>query len=193
MDTIFGFVGADFALLGADRSTNFSIVRLTDTEDKIFSLDNNKLLATAGDPNLRSDFGSLMQKNVHLYHLRNGVKLSTHGTANFIRTTVAEGLRKSPSYTDMLLAGFDESGPSLYYLDYLGVVQKIRVGSHGHAGSFILGLLDNWWGPNITLDEAKEIAKKCVNEVKTRFLVAQPEFIIKVVDRNGITELDLSA
>lgn len=147
MDTIFGFVGSDFVLLGADRSTQFSIVRLTDTEDKIFTIDDNKLLATAGNPATRAGFGDLMQKNVHLYHLRNGVKLNTWGTANYIRTTVAEGLRKAPSHTDMLLAGFDEEGPSLYYLDYLGICTKVRVGSHGHAGHFVLGLLDNWWSP----------------------------------------------
>jgi 20S proteasome alpha/beta subunit len=146
MDTLFGFVGQDYVLIGADRACQFSIVKLHDLEDKITELDGNKLLAAGGDTADRMNFSDLMQKNIHLYYYRNSVKLSTQATAHFIRTTVSENLRKHPAFADLLIGGFDEE-PSLFYLDYLGVMQKVRRASHGHAGHFLLGLLDNWWKP----------------------------------------------
>ena len=146
MDTLFGFVGQDFVLVGADRASQFSIVKLHDLEDKITILDNNKLLAAGGDTADRINFADLMQKNVHLYAYRNSVELSTQATANFIRTVVSENLRKKPAFADLLIGGVDQE-PSLYYLDYLGVMQKVRKAAHGHAGHFLLGLLDNWWKP----------------------------------------------
>jgi 20S proteasome alpha/beta subunit len=146
MDTLFGFVGSDFVLIGCDRAAQFSIVKLHDLEDKILPLDNNKLLAAGGEPADRMNFSDLMQKNIHLYYYRNGVRLSTEATAHFVRTVVSENLRKKPAFADMLIGGFDEA-PALYYLDYLGVMQKVRKAAHGHAGHFLYGLMDNWWRP----------------------------------------------
>ena len=83
-----------------------------------------------------------MVKNIHLYHYRNSVKLSTEATANFVRTVISENLRKKPAFADLLIGGIDEE-PMLYYLDYLGVLQKVRKAAHGHAGHFLYVLMDN--------------------------------------------------
>lgn len=150
MDTLFGFVGKDYVLIGADRAAQFSIVKLHDTEDKISEIDGNKLLASGGDPADRINFSDLMAKNIHLYYYRNAIKLSTEASANFVRTVISENLRKKPSHADILIGGFD-SEPSLFYLDYLGVLQKVRKAAHGHAGHFLFGLIDNWWKPVRTM------------------------------------------
>jgi len=192
MDTIFGLKGKDFVILGADRSAQFSIVRLKDDEDKITPIDNNKILAAAGEASNRDDFSDLVQKNIHLYYFSNGVTLSTGASANFIRTLIAEDLRKSPSFTDLLLGGFDEEGASLYYLDYLGVVSKVDKAAHGYGGNFLYGLLDHWWNPEMSFEEAKEVMAKCAHALRTRFLVAQPHFVFKCVDSNGVHEIELS-
>jgi 20S proteasome alpha/beta subunit len=42
-----------------------------------------------------------------------------------------------------LLAGYDEDGPGLYRIDYLGTMHKIHVAAHGYTGKMISGLLDN--------------------------------------------------
>lgn len=145
MDSLFGFVGKDFVILGCDRSARFSIVRLKDDEDKICALDGNKLLASAGEVYDRSALTELVQRNMHLYYYRNSVQLSTHAAANYIRNTLAENLRKTPYQANLLLAGVDEAGPSLYYIDYLGTLQKLSKASQGYASHFLYGLLDNMW------------------------------------------------
>lgn len=146
MDTLFGFVGKDYVLIATDRAAQFSIVKLHDTEDKIVELDGNKLLAAGGDTADRINFSDLMAKNIHLYNFRNSVKLSTLASANFVRTVISENLRKQPAFADLLIGGVDEE-PVLFYLDYLGVMQKVRKAAHGHAGHFLYGLMDNWWKP----------------------------------------------
>jgi 20S proteasome subunit beta 4 len=146
MDTLFGFVGKDYVIIAADRAAQFSILKFHDTEDKIAELDGNKLLAAGGDTADRINFSDLLQKNIHLYYYRNSIKLSTLATANFVRTLISENLRKKPAFADLLIAGIDEE-PSIFYLDYLGVLQKVRKAAHGHAGNFLYGLMDNWWKP----------------------------------------------
>ena len=146
MDTLFGFVGRDYVLIGTDRAAQFSIVKLHDSEDKIAEVDGNKLIAAGGDTADRMNFSDLMVKNIHLYHYRNSVKLTTVAAANFVRTVISENLRKKMSQADLLIGGMD-SEPELFYLDYLGVLQKVRKAAHGHAGHFLYGLMDNWWKP----------------------------------------------
>ena len=40
------------------------------------------------------------------------------------------------------------------------------------------------------LDAAIDVAKYCINELRTRFLVSQGTYTFKVVDKDGIRVLD---
>lgn len=53
-------------------------------------------------------------------------------------------IRKGPYSCNSLLGGIDKDGtPSLYWLDYMGALQKVTRGAHGYAAYFLSGLLDN--------------------------------------------------
>jgi 20S proteasome subunit beta 4 len=105
---------------------------------------------------------------------------------------LAIALRKGPYQTNLLLGGFDEAaGPSLYFIDYLAALAKVRFGAQGHCGNFVLSVFDREWRPNMTLDEGLEVIRKCIHELKTRFMISQPNFVIKVVDKNGIKVVKL--
>jgi 20S proteasome subunit beta 4 len=48
---------------------------------------------------------------------------------------MAEALRKSPFQCQCVLAGFDDKdGASLYWLDYLGTLQKVKTAAQGYSG-----------------------------------------------------------
>ena len=114
MDCVIGFTGKNFTLIGADQNAGRSIMVFQQDLDKIMHLDSHKLLGVAGDPADTVFEPQYLQKNVELYRLRNGVKLSTHATANYIRGEKAANLRKAMTQVDMLVGGFDEeAGPSL--------------------------------------------------------------------------------
>ena len=49
--------------------------------------------------------------------------------------------------------------------------------------------MDKLWRPDITQQEALDMMKKGIEEVKRRLVVAPPSFVIKIVDKNGIREL----
>jgi 20S proteasome subunit beta 4 len=43
----------------------------------------------------------------------------------------------------------------------------------------------------MTLEEGLELARKCVNQLKMRFLMNQPKFTVKVVDKDGTRDVEL--
>ena len=50
MDSIFGLVGDDYAIIAADASASRSILVFKHDQDKIMELDSHKLFAGAGTP-----------------------------------------------------------------------------------------------------------------------------------------------
>lgn len=103
------------------------------------------------------------------------------------KTQLAKALRRGPYQTNLLLAGYDaDSKITLYHMDYLAALSNVNFGAHGYAANFILSVFDRDWKPNMTLEEGMELVRKCIHELKTRYLISQPIFTIKVVDKNGI-------
>lgn len=99
---------------------------------------------------------------------------------------MAEALRKKSFQTNLLLAGYDEfAGPSLYFFDYLAAFSKVNFAAQGHAANFILSTFDREWKEGLSVDDGMNVIKKCLHELRTRFLISQPVFVIKIVDASG--------
>ena len=62
-----------------------------------------------------------------------------------MRTELAQFLRKSPYNVNVLMGGFDklEGEARLYWMDYLGTLQRVTKGAHGYGAYFVNSVLDN--------------------------------------------------
>ena len=76
-------------------------------------------------------------------------------------------------------------------MDYLAALAKVDFGAQGYAANFILSVFDREWHKDMSEQQGLEVIKKCIHELKTRFLISQPEFIVKVVDANGVRVVKL--
>ncbi|WJX24460.1 Proteasome subunit beta type-2-A [Trifolium repens] len=66
----------------------------------------------------------------------------------------------NPYYVNILLAGYDkETGPSLYYTDYIATLHKLEKGAFGHGSYFLLSMI-------------------------SRLVVAPTNFVIKIVEKD---------
>lgn len=193
MEALFGIKGKDFVIIAADKHAQFSICQLKDDYDKILEIDDNKLYAGIGPNGDVSNFLDFTQKNIHLYKLRNNLKLGCGAAAKWTRNQLATMLRRNPHQIDMIIGGFDEEGPQLYFLDYLASLNKLNKAAQGYGAYFALSIMDHLWKPDLTEAEALDIIRKCIQEMKTRFIINMDKFTIKVVDKNGIRTLQQPA
>jgi len=191
-DAIIGFVGADYSIICTDRNAGRSIMVFNQEADKIMEMDSHKLLGVGGDPADCVNEPEYFQKNIQLNYYRNNVMMSTHAVAHYMRGEKSANLRRGMKVVDMLLAGYDEDvGPSLYFLDYLASMQKLDKGAHGYCGFFVNSLLDAHWKPNMTLEEGLQLMVLCTDEMKRRFSISMPKWMVKVVDKNGTRVVEL--
>ena len=76
-------------------------------------------------------------------------------------------------------------------MDYLAAMTKTNFGAQGYCAYFVLSVMDRAWQPGMSLEEALGVVKQCIHELKTRFMMSQPVFIIKVVDKDGTRVVNL--
>jgi 20S proteasome subunit beta 4 len=200
METLIGVVGADFVLIAADANSARSILVMKNDVEKIRDIDGNKLLAAVGDSADREMFCDYVEKNLALYKFRTSISLSAHASAHWTRRNLATSLRKGPYHCDLLIAGFDPANPgsktthstipSLYYIDYLASMNRLDFGAHGYGSNFVLSIFDRYYKPGMSVEEVLQLLRTCLNELKTRFIIKEPLFTVKIVDRNGVRSLD---
>jgi len=189
-EALFGICGKDFVIMAADSHSAFSICRLKDDTDKIHEVE--KMLFAASGPNADTvNFVEFIAKNLRLNALKTGLDLSVKASANFTRNELAHALRNGPYQVDLLIGGYDEDGPSLYFLDYLASSEKVNKAAHGYGAYFALSIMDRYYKSDLTLEEGKDIIKKCIEEMQTRFLIHLGKFKVKVVTKEGISEITL--
>lgn len=92
----------------------------------------------------------------------------------------------------MLIAGYNElDGPELYWVDYMASLNKIPFAAHGYAAFFCMSLMDRFYQKNPSLEEAKDIMRKCIAEISKRMIVNLPKYVVKVVDKDGVRDIEL--
>jgi len=193
MDASFGFVGKDFALVACDCSVPRSIVLMKSYEDKILELGASTLFALSGEVGDRKNFGEYIVRNMKWYEMRNGRKLDNDAIANFTRNELAIAIRKNPYQVNILQAGFDDKkGPCIYYIDYLGCMQKLNTAAQGYCGYFLYSLFDRHWKKGMNVEEALNLVEMCMEQLGKRFLINMKTFVVKIVDKNGIRQIDIA-
>lgn len=125
--------------------------------------------------------------------MRNGSDLSPAPVASFVRGELARALRSRRPYTvNLLLGGYDvlNSTPKLYWIDYLAAQASLPYAAHGYAQYYCLSILDKHHHPDIDLQKGLELLRMCTMELKRRLPIDFKGVVVKVVDRDGIREVE---
>ena len=144
-------------------------------------------MAISGDTCDRERFASFIQRNLDWHKYKHGYELDLESVAEFTRSELATAIRSGPFNVNLLIAGYDqaEERAKLFWLDYFGTLQEVKKGAHGYANYFTSSVLDNHYKKDMTLEEGIECIKGCINEMKVRFLLSVPSFVIKIITKDG--------
>merc|ERR1712241_306295 len=194
MECIFGMACDDFVMVATDQTNARSIMVMKEDEQKVVNLSDRLVMAVSGESGDTNQFAEYIAKNIQLYKMRNGYELSPAAAANFTRRNLADYLRsRTPYQVNLLIAGFDsETGkPELYFMDYLASMIKTNFAAHGYGGFFTTALMDRHYRSNMNKEEAYKLMIECVKEVQKRLVLNLPNFAITIVDKDGVSKMDL--
>lgn len=193
MDSSFAITGKGYVIVAADMTAARSIVKMQSNEDKIKVLGSHLLMAFSGEPGDTIQFAEYVERNIRLAHIRNTYPLPPPSAASWIRRELADSLRsRSPYAVNLLVAGYDlpTHEPKLYWIDYLGTMATVPFAAHGYGSYFALSLLDKYHDPEAPIEEGLATLRRCIDEVAKRLVIAPGKFKVKVVDKNGVREVE---
>ena len=67
----------------------------------------------------------------------------------------------------------------------MACLHKMSTAAHGYGGSFVLSALDKAWAPGLSVEAAVALADAGIAEIRSRLVVAPPNYVIKIVDKDG--------
>jgi len=205
MDILFGLVGKGFVILAGDTTAARSIVKMKSDEDKVKTLGPHLAMAYSGEPGDTTHFAEYIERNLRLDQIRNVHERRPEASAAWIRSALANSIRsRSPYAVNILVGGFDISSaaiiegqeelggtPKLYWLDLYGTKVEVPFAAHGIGNYFALSLLDRYHDPNASVEEAMGTLKRCINEISKRTVMAPSKYKAKIIDKDGVRDIEI--
>lgn len=195
MDIILGIKVLDATIIATSKAATRGISVLKDTDDKTRQLNTHNLIAYTGESGDTVQFAEYVQANIQLYSMReNDLELSPKATASFVRNQLANSIRsRKPYQVSVLIGGFDTktSTPSLNWIDYLGTQVELPYGAHGYAAFYCTSLFDRHYRPDMNLEEGLKLLKLSLQELEKRMPIDFKGVYVKVVDKDGVRNLDV--
>jgi len=96
-----------------------------------------------------------------MYELRNRKRITVAAASKLLANTM-NSYRGYGLSMGTMIAGWDETGPQLYYVDDDGTRLKGTYFSVGSGSTYAYGVLDNFYRPDLTLDEAIDLGKRAI-------------------------------
>ena len=190
-----GIVCKDALILVADKRGSAGEGLILDkSAKKIYILNENIAATIAGTVSDIQMVLKLAKAELELKRIKTKKFPTVKEAANLFAAIVYQNIRKfSPilGISAFILGGKDTSGVSLYEVHPDGTVTEQRkFATTGAYGSIIgLGLLDNEWKPNMSVEEGKKLALKVVNTAIRRDATVGEGIDVVVIDKSGVSEI----
>ncbi|MEM2955992.1 MAG: proteasome subunit beta [Candidatus Pacearchaeota archaeon] len=190
-----GIVCKDGIVLASDKrgSAGEGLI-INKNAEKLFKLTDNIAITVAGNVSDIQMILKLAKAELELKRIKTKKLPSVKEAANLFATIVYQNIRKfSPilGVSAFILGGKDNRGFSLYdvYPDGTVTEQKKFVTTGAYGSIIGLGLLDNEWKPNLTIEEAKKLALKVITTAIKRDATVGEGIDVVVIDKNGVGEI----
>ncbi|XP_073987287.1 proteasome subunit beta type-5-like [Rhodnius prolixus] len=159
--TTLGFVYDRGVVLAVDsRSTGGKYIG-SQSMKKIVEINKYLLGTMAGGAADCVYWDRVLAKQCRMYELRNKERIST-AAASKLMSNMAYSYKDMGLSMGMMICGWDKRGPALYYVDSEGSRTKGNVFSVGSGSVYAYGVLDAGYRPDLTDEEAYELARRSI-------------------------------
>ena len=185
--TTVGIVFKDGVILASEKRVSYGNIIMSRGGKKVFKLTEHIGAACAG---LVSDMQILareMEAYTKLFDLDVGRSISVR-SASKLMSNLLFSRRMAPMITQTLVGGMDDEGPSLYVLDVLGSVIPDKYAVVGSGTEIAIGVIEENYKDNLTMEEAKELATKAIKSAISRDIMSGDGIDFLTITKDEATE-----
>jgi len=185
--TTVGVVCPDGVILASEKRVSYGYLIVSKGGKKVFKLTDRIGAACAG---LVSDMQILVREveaYANLYSLDVSRPISVRSAAKLM-STLLFNRRLAPLITQTIVGGLDEEGATLYALDIMGSVIPDKYAAVGSGTQIAMGLLEEGYKENLTIEEAKNLVTRSIKSAISRDIMSGDGIDFLIITKDGIRE-----
>jgi proteasome beta subunit len=185
--TTVGVVCPDGVILASEKRVSYGYLIVSKGGKKVFKITDRIGAACAG---LVSDMQILVREveaYSNLYSLDVSRPISVRSAAKLM-STLLFNRRLAPLITQTIVGGLDEEGATLYALDIMGSVIPDKYAAVGSGTEIAMGLLEEGYKENLTIEEAKNLVTRSIKSAISRDIMSGNGIDFLIITKDGIQE-----
>lgn len=186
--TTLGFKFDGGIILAVDSRASMGQYIGSQTVMKVLEINDYLLGTLAGGAADCQYWERVLAMECRLAELRNGCRI-TVAAASKILANITYAYRNHGLSMGTMVAGHDQFGPSLYYVDDKGTRTKQDVFSCGSGSIYAYGVLDSGYKKNLSVDAACDLGRRSVFHATYRDAGSGGIITVYHIHENGWTQI----
>ncbi|MEM5797136.1 MAG: archaeal proteasome endopeptidase complex subunit beta [Candidatus Aenigmatarchaeota archaeon] len=185
--TTVGMICKDGVVLASETKSTLGYLVASKESEKILQLADHIAMTIAGASGDAESLARYMKAELKLFEIENQRKISIKGAATLL-ANILQGSKFYPYYVQLIVAGYDSTGPKIFTLDPLGSVEEEkRFFSTGSGSPIALGVLEDAYKEGMTVDEASKLAIRAIKSAIERDIGSGGRAIdVAVITKDGV-------
>jgi len=187
--TTLGMVCKDGVVLAAERRATMGTLIAHKATKKVFKLDDNLGLTTAGLVGDIQLLARYITAEVELFKLKRNAPMPVKSCATLTANILA-GRRYFPYWVQLVIGGVDEDGNHVYSLDMAGGSIPDKYVTTGSGSPYVYGVLEDHYKDDVSLDNGIDLAIRALTVAMKRDAASGDGIDIVSITKKGYVRLD---
>ena len=186
--TTVGLVCSDGVVLATDTRVTAGGFIAHKRGKKLLRIDDNIAMTISGGVADAQYVVDTLKYYVNLYRMEKRRPISVRAAAQIV-SNVLFSSRLYPFIADVLVGGVDQTGGSIYNVDFFGSKNQEKMLATGSGSPVAYGVLESEFKEGMTAAKAYPLAARAIIAAMRRNVATGDHFDIGVLDRQGFREI----
>ena len=182
--TTVGIKATDGVVLCADMRASAGYFIANNNTMKIQQLDLHAGLTLAGGVADAQNITDILRYHANIHRIQKQEPIAIKSLTR-LTSLIFHQNRGYPFIADILVGGYDLSGPALFNIDMFGSVEEKQYVTTGSGSPVAYGLLEEEYRKDLTVEDAKKIALRAVKAAIVRNIGTGDGINVAVIDKDG--------
>jgi len=182
--TTVGIKAKDGVVLCADMRASAGYFIANNNTMKIQKIDDHAGMTMAGGVADAQNITDILRYHANIHKIQKQEPIQIKSLTR-LTSLIFHQNRGYPFIADILIGGYDNSGPALFNIDMFGSVEEKNYVTTGSGSPVAYGLLEEELRDTHTVEDAKVIALRAVKAAITRNIGTGDGINVSIIDKNG--------
>ncbi len=182
--TTVGIKAKDGVVLCADMRASAGYFIANNNTMKIQKIDEHAGMTMAGGVADAQNITDILRYHANIHRIQKQEPIPIKSLTR-LTSLIFHQNRGYPFIADILVGGYDNSGPALFNIDMFGSVEEKTYVTTGSGSPVAYGLLEEEYHDDLTVEEAKVIALRAVKAAITRNIGTGDGINVSIIDKDG--------